>query len=282
MRTPGPLMLIVACTLACSTSREPLASLSLHTPEQRDTASGPAVLVHPFTDQRTEEFRYTYPTTMIPLVNLFHLGSKDQYPEQGEVLESSAHGVATRTTGAYDHDLPLLLARRLPGVRAVALEQLRPGEGTEGFEYVVVGSVQQTVLDEHVNIIPLAVLAVFGTPVAFVDHQLAWSVAVYHRDRLDVPLLERAYSFDDRLVSGAYYNPSPARTLVVRGLDATLHQAAADVAEAIAQDHAARRVAAPRPPAKPVPEVAAPEAAEPEAAEPEPAPPTMGDPFRRR
>lgn len=281
MRTPSPTLLAFAavCTLACSTTREPLGSLSLHTPERRDTASGPAVLVYPFVDARPEEFRYTYPTTMIPVVNLFHLGAKEQYPEQSEVLESNAHGVATRTTGAYDHDLPLLLGRRIAGVRAVALEELRPGEDTAGFEYVVTGTVQQTVLDQHVNIIPLAMLAFLGTPVAFVDHQLAWSVAVYHRDHPDMPLLARSYAFDEKLASGAYYNPSPARALVVRGLEATVSQAAADIAEAIAQDHAARTVASPKVAAEPP---ATPEAAEPGPTEPAPEAPPMGDPFRTR
>jgi hypothetical protein len=197
------------------------------------------------------------------------------------VIESNAHGVTTRTTGAYDHDLPLLLGHRIQGVRAMALEELRPGEDMVGFEYVVVGTLQQTVLDQHVNIIPLAILAVLGTPMVFVDHQLTWSVAVYHRDRLDVPVLERTYAFDDKLASGAYYNPSPARTLVVKGLEATVSRAAADIAEAIAQDHAARAALAPKA-AKDPETPAGPEAVEPAAAEPAPTPPPMGDPFRKR
>ena len=111
MRTldPLPLALATLCTLACSMTREPLSRVALHSPERRDTASGPTVLVYPFTDARPEEFRHTYPTTFIPVVNLFHLGGKDRYPEQSGVLESSAYGMATRTTGAYEHDLPLLL-----------------------------------------------------------------------------------------------------------------------------------------------------------------------------
>jgi hypothetical protein len=115
-----------------------------------------------------------------------------------------------------------------------------------------------------------------------VDHQLVWSVVVYHRDHLDVPLLERSYTFDDKLVSGAYYNPSPARALVVKGLDQTVRQAATDISEAIADGQAARAAAAPKP--------ASPEhPATPEAAEPSPEPggvepqaPPMGDPFRAR
>jgi len=213
------------------------------------------------------------------VINLFHLGGKDRYPEQSEVLESSAYGVATRTTGAYEHDLPRLLGHRLPGVRAVVLEELRPGEDTSGFEYVVIGTVQQTVVDQQVNIIPLAILAVFGAPVAFVDHQLDWSVAVYHRDRLDVPLLARSYTFDDELVSGAYYNPSPARALVVAGLDTTVASAAKDIGEAIAEDHAARLAASPKP-ASPesAPQPEAPPSAEP--APERPKTPPVGDPFR--
>lgn len=285
MRTLDPLPLAFAtlCTLACSMTREPLSRVALHTPERRDTATGPTVLVYPFTDARPEEFRYTYPTTFIPVINLFHLGGKDRYPEQSEVLESSAYGVATRTTGAYDHDLPLLLGRRLAGVRAVALEELRPGEDTAGFEYVVIGTVQQTVVDQHVNIIPLAVLAVLGAPVAFVDHQLEWSVAVYHRDRLDVPLLEHTYAFDDKLVSGAYYNPSPARALVVQGLDTTLASAAKDIGEAIAGDQAARLAASPQPAsAEPSPQPETPPSAEPAPAPERPKTPPVGDPFRER
>lgn len=118
-------------------------------------------------------------------------------------------------------------------------------------------------------------LAFLGTPVAFVDHQLAWSVAVYHRDHPDVPLLARSYAFDEKLASGAYYNPSPARALVVRGLEATVSQAAADIAEAIAQDHAARAVASPEP-AMPRPE------AQPQLKPERPATPPAGDPFRTR
>lgn len=283
MRTSGSALLAIAtvCTLACSMTREPLGSLPLHTPERHGTISGSTVLVYPFADARPEEYRYTYPTMMIPVVNLFHMGNKEQYPEQSEVLESNAHGMPTRTTGAYDHDLPLLLSRRIQGVRAVALEELRPGEDIAGFEYVIAGTVQQTVLDRHVNVIPLAMLAFLGTPVVFVDHQLTWSVAVYHRDRLDVPVLERTYAFDDKLVSGAYYNPSPARALVVKGLDATVSQAAADIAEAIAQDHAARPVSTPKA-AEDLETPAPPAAAEPAPAEPAPTPSPMDDPFRKR
>jgi hypothetical protein len=286
MRTLGPIPLALAavCALACSTTRESLGSLPLQTPERHDTASGPTVLVYAFTDKRPAEFRYTYPTTMIPLVNLFHLGNKDRYPEQSEVLESNAHGLNTRTTGAYEHDLPLLLCRRIAGVRAVAVEELGPGESTAEFEYVITGTVRETVVDVHVNIIPLAMLAFLGAPVAFVDHQLAWDVTVAHRDRLDVPLLQRSYAFDDKLAAGAYYNPSPGRKLVLRGLDQTVGSAAKEIAEAIANDHAARAAAAPKavspePPATPEAVVPSPAPA-PEPAEPK-APP-MGDPFRER
>lgn len=57
MRTFVPLLVLAACTLACSTTRESLAGVPLHTPERRDTATGPAVLVYPFTDARPEELR---------------------------------------------------------------------------------------------------------------------------------------------------------------------------------------------------------------------------------
>lgn len=295
-----PLFVSSVCALAlvgCSTQRESLSALPLHTPEIRDTAAGPLVLVHPFTDARPEEFRYTYPTTMIPLVNLFHLGNADRYPEQGETLESSAHGVTTRTTGAFEHDLPVLLSRRIAGVRVVTLEELQPGEEMAGFEYVITGTVVQTVVDTHVNIIPLAILGIFGAPTAFVDHQLEWEVVVTRADRLDQPLLQRTYVFDERLASGAYYNHSPARKLVVQGLDQTIASASKDIAEVIAQDRAA---GPPEPGARAVePKVEAPEAepagqpkpAPPEETEPEgqpespPAPepsPPPDDPFRRR
>ena len=202
----GPL--VVSLAGACSTKREPLSALPLHTPEVRDTVAGPLVLVHSFEDARPEELRYTYPTTMIPLVNLFHLGSKDQYPEQSETLESSAHGVTTRTTGAFEHDLPRLLSRRIHGVRAVTLDELEPREDLAAFEYVITGRVIQTVVDVHVNVIPLAILSVFGTPTAFVDHQLEWEVVVARADALDRPVLERRYSFDRRIAAGAYYGSS--------------------------------------------------------------------------
>lgn len=285
MRPRGvlPLVSLALGLLACSTQRESLTALPLHTPEVRDTAAGPLVLVHAFTDARPEEFRYTYPTTMIPVVNLFHLGNIDRYPEQGETLESSAHGVTTRTTGAFEHDLPVLLSRRIPGVRAVTLEELAPGEPMAQYEYVISGRVIHTEVDTHVNVIPLAILSVFGTPTAFVEHQLEWSVVLARSDRLDQPLLERTYGFDERIASGAYYNLSPGRRLVVEGLDQTISIAAQDIAEAIARD---RRAGPAEPGPRVVEEPAPPPASAeppptPETAPPEPAPP-MDDPFRER
>lgn len=280
--------LAVVLAAGCHMKREALHDAPLQTPEVRPTVDEPTVLVRGFADERGDEFRYTFPTSMIPLVNLFHLGQRDHFPEQSETLESSAHGQATRTTGAYEHDLPILLSRRISNVRAWAADAI--DDQPKATDYVVTGSIVRTNVEVHVNVIPLAILSLFGTPVMFVEHELAWTVVVARTDSPDPPLFEETYEFRDKVASGAYYNYYPARLLALRGLDDTIARASRDIGNAIADDRAANRKAEPAPKAEPPP-AETPATAEPASEEPvreelpaseaPPEGPPMDDPFKR-
>ncbi|MFH2002439.1 MAG: hypothetical protein ABIK28_22390, partial [Planctomycetota bacterium] len=74
----------VGCSIrAVQLRSQPLATTEVVTAGKQTDAK---FLIYPFDDLRGNEFLYLYPTSVIPIFNLFHIGSCHKYPETAALL----------------------------------------------------------------------------------------------------------------------------------------------------------------------------------------------------
>ncbi len=216
---------------------QPLAfAESVEAPLQTDKR----FLIYPFEDLRGGEYGFLYPTSLIPVVNFFHIGNYTNYPEQGAILLSSQGGRPTVTVGAMDSAMPFLLAEMMRKMRltnnVTPLEGLNTKTDLKSFDYIVRGKLRATTYELHINIIPLAILGLLGVPYQFPNFELAYEVTVTSAARPDTPIFQETYAFSDSTVIGLYYNQSAAYDMFVAGLEDTLPRVVQDVAVAVKRD----------------------------------------------
>jgi hypothetical protein len=232
----------VLCASGCSVRAQALRSQPLAHAESVDGAlqTDRKILIYPFEDLRGGEYGFLYPTSLIPIVNFFHLGSYNNYPEQSAILVSDLGGRASVTVGALDSAMPFLMAEMMRKMRltnnVTPLAEINTKTELSSYDYVIRGKLRVTTFDLHVNIIPLGILAILGVPYQFPNFELAYEVTVTSSARPATPIFQKTYSFDDSTVIGLYYNQQAAYEMFIKGLEETLPQVVNDVAVAIKRD----------------------------------------------
>jgi hypothetical protein len=216
--------------LACAgcmaeTYVKPIASLPVPAPTRAAVASPHVVAIGPFVDGRGDEFGRKRRS---PFALLFHRSSQLDYPEAAGVLRGHDHG-AFFTVGSLDGAMPVLVARTVQQLGLPTQVALDP----TGADYFVTGRLVRSTLRR--DSIPLAAaLAPLGVPFKVARYDFAYEVALYDVRAPLHPLYVRTYQFRDKRVGGLYYNRDAPYALFVDGLEATLKQAAQDIAQAIA------------------------------------------------
>ena len=235
------LALVVALS-GCGVRAQALKSQPLAHAESVDAAlqTDRKFLIYPFEDLRGGEYGYLYPTSLIPLVNFFHIGDYTNYPEQGAILLSSQGGRPTVTVGAMDSAMPFLLAEMMRKMRltnnVTPLEGINTKTDLKSFDYIVRGKLRATTYEWHMNIIPLCILGILGVPYVFPNFELAYEVTVVSAAKPETPIFQETYAFSDSTVVGLYYNQSAAYDMFVAGLEDTLPRVVQDIAVAVKRD----------------------------------------------
>ncbi len=232
------LTLIPACAIrAQKLSDQPMTpGKALAASQQSDKR----LLVYPLIDERGGEYSYLYPTSLIPVVDFFHIGQRHQYPETKGMLVSNQGGRATVTYGSLAPAFPYLLAdasREMRLTNAITpIDQINSKVDLTKFDYVVMGKLKRTKLVNHVNLIPLAVLGIVGAPYAFVNYELEFEIELYRSGNTDAPIFSKSYTYRGKKAIGYYYNYSANFDLFIGGVEETIPRAVRDLAEAIEVD----------------------------------------------
>jgi hypothetical protein len=234
----------------CSIRAEQLKAQPLAHTQSVDAArqTDKKFLVQTFEDLRGGEYGYLYPTSIIPVVNFFHIGAYNKYPEQAGILRASRGGRATVSVGALDSAMPFLLSDMMRKMRftsnATPLDETNTKVDLRGFDYVVTGKLTNTRFSYHVVMVPLALLGILGVPYTFTFYDLDYEVAVALARDPGAPFMRKTYTFSDSTVVGLYYGQSAAFDMFIGGLEKTLPAVVQDIAQAVA----ATPVAPPPPP----------------------------------
>lgn len=235
------LAIVLICS-GCGIRAQALKSQPLAHAESVDAAlqTDRRFLIYPFEDLRGGEYGFLYPTTFIPVVSFFHLGSYNNYPEQSAILTSDLGGKPTVTVGALDAAMPHLLAGMMRAMRltnnVTPLDEVNTKTDLASYDYVVRGKLRVTSFDLHVNIVPLGILGLLGVPFQFPNFELAYEVSVTSVKNPATPIFVKTYSFSDSTVGGLYYGQSAAYEMFVAGLEQTLPEVVQDVANAVKRD----------------------------------------------
>ncbi len=241
----GLFLLIILClSLAasgCSVRAQQLKSQPLNITESVSNSEQTTAkfLLYPLEDLRGGEYGYLYPSSLIPAVNFFHIGSYNQYPEQAGILQSNQGGKATVTVGSLPSAFPYLLADLMRNMRltpnATPIDQINTKVKLASFDYVIMGKLKNTKLTQHINMIPLALLGILGAPYIFVNGEMEFEISLYKGGKLDNPLLTKTYTFKDSMVVGLYYNHSAYFDLFIGALEKNLPIVVKDLALATAK-----------------------------------------------
>lgn len=191
-------------------------------------------LIYPLEDLRGGQYGALYPTTLIPIVNFFHLGGWNRYPETSGVLRSSQGGAATVTVGSLPSAFPYLLANMMRDMRhtsnATPIDQINTRINLNSFDFVVMGKLRTTRITQHINIVPLAFLAILGAPYIFVDAVMEFEVSVFRSGNMTKPVYSKTYSFAGSRIVGLYYNHSAHFDLFIGALENMISEAVMDIA----------------------------------------------------
>jgi hypothetical protein len=252
-------VLALACS-ACVFRAQALETQPLTHSESVDAhlQSDVSVLVYPLEDVRGGEYGRVYATTVIPVVNFFHVGGVNYYPETAGILRSNQAGKPTITVGALPTAFPYLLAEMMRDMRlateVMAIDQLNTKADIASFDYVVMGKLRKTKLAYHINPIPLVFLAYLGAPYYFTNYEMEYELVVYRGDAIGEPVFEKNYKYRGGRAVGLYYNHSANFDLFIGSIERTLPEAVRAIAAAIATDLASRPPPQPEPPPEPPPE----------------------------
>lgn len=244
---------LAGSTLGCTVRAESLRSQPLNVNRTVDAArqTNHKFLIKPFEDLRGGEYAFIFPTSLIPFVNFFHIGTYNHYPEQANILQTDRGGRATVTVGALDAAMPYLLADSMRKMRFTAnttpLEEVNTKVDLREFDYVVTGALKSTRMAGHLVLVPLATLGILGVPYMFVFYDLEYEVRVAFAQNPANALMAKSYKFSDSRVVGLYYNQSAAFDMFIAGLESTLPNIVDDIANIVA----ANPIAAPPPPPAP-------------------------------
>lgn len=230
----------LAMTLVgCSMQAEQLKQHPLMVDRSVETAAQgeKSIVIYPFDDHRGGEFGSLYPTTVIPVVGLFHFGWDNQFPEQSRKLITKRGSAPTVSVGSLDSAMPFLFSSVMRDMRltpsATPLDAVSTQVDLGEYDYVVQGSVTRTKMTDQGNVVPLGALSVFGVPFIFVDFELEYEVRVFRPGDLSTPILEKTYVYEDDRAVGLYYNQDAAYELFVDALEETVPQAVEDIAAAM-------------------------------------------------
>jgi hypothetical protein len=194
---------------------------------------GADVLVERFDDLRTPEYGRSFATAQIPFLNLVHSGGQAEYPEHAGLLDGKDGKRPVRRIGGLDTELPFLVARALPGQRAMADDDPRARQ-VGAWDYVVDGRVLQSTVTQHSSV-ALGAVALLGVPVVFSRHELRLEVTVASAETKSEPFFQKVYRFDERMAEGLYYHHGSARRLSERAVKQTVERIAKDVVVAVAE-----------------------------------------------
>ncbi|MBM4370493.1 MAG: hypothetical protein FJ098_02515 [Deltaproteobacteria bacterium] len=224
--------------LGCSFRAEQLSQqpLTLDSTVDLRAQTNKKFLIYPFEDLRGGEYGYLYPTALIPVVNFFHIGSYNKFPEQAGILRANRGGRPIVSVGSMDSAMPYLLATMMRQMKftgnATPLESVNAKVDLRSFDFVVQGKLKKTRYDQHTNLIPLGVLGLLGMPYTFTSLEMEYEVFLFRARDLATPIITRTYSFEDSTAVGLYYNQSAAFDMFIAGLETTLPQVVSDLAAA--------------------------------------------------
>jgi hypothetical protein len=139
-----------------------------------------------------------------------------------------------RRIGGLDTELPFLVARALPGQRALADDDPRARGRVGAWDYVVDGRVLQSTATQHSSF-ALGAVALLGVPVVFSRHELRLEVTVAAAEAKGEPFFQKVYRFDERMAEGLYYHHGSAQKLSERAVKETVERIAKDVVVAVAE-----------------------------------------------
>ena len=254
--------LVAGANAGCSIRAEQLRAqpLTYSRSIQSDKQTESRFLIKPFEDLRGGEHSYIYATSFIPVVNFFHIGAYNRFPEQANLLQANRGGRPTVTVGALDSAMPFLLAELMRKMRltsyATPLEEVNTKVDLRAFDYVVTGSLKTTRFAAHTNLIPLTLIGILGVPYLFTNYELEYDVTVAPAQEPSRHIMTKTYKFADSTAVGLYYNHSAAFDMFIGALEQTLPTVVEDVAAAVAANPPA--VEAPAPPPPPAPTVSRP------------------------
>lgn len=243
------LWLLASAVGGCSVRAQHLRSHPLNTQSTVDSVrqSSARFLIYPFEDLRGGEYGYIYATSFIPVVDFFHIGSTNEYPEQSGSLESSQGGRPMVTVGSLDTAMPYLLSSLMRQMRltqsVTPIDEANTQVDLSGFDYVVMGKLRRTHFETHINIVPLGLLSLLGVPYCFVSMDMSYEVDVFRPGSMSVPLAHHTYQFRGSRSVGLYYNLSAYYDLFIEGLEETMPRVVTDLAESVTPGHSERQSA---------------------------------------
>jgi len=104
----------------CAFMAQQLKQLPLSTEESivNSKQTDKSILIYPLIDLRGKVYRYWYPTSFIPPVNLFHIGMYDKYPESTGMLRLyTGGGKPIVSVGSLPNSFPYLFANTIREMR---------------------------------------------------------------------------------------------------------------------------------------------------------------------
>jgi hypothetical protein len=194
-------------------------------------AEGPPVslLVCRFADRRGDRFARDPPSNFVPYVPLFYAGKTNYHLDHAGFIARSRGGRPQVVMGSLPNDLPDLLAKSIQRARPawhieVTASEDRCRSGGDA-SFVIAGAIRRTELREHVNFVPLGVLALLGVPHRFIDFVGEFDVEVRHAST-GARAWDHTFRVDERRAVGLYYNRHVAQDLFTGLLRATVEQSA--------------------------------------------------------
>lgn len=224
---------LLACSVAaggCSTQLQGLhdAPIELNV---LPAAPGPPVslLVCRFVDRRGDRFSRDPGSNFVPYVPLFYAGTTRYHVDHAGFIARPRGGRPQVVMGSLASDLPDLLAQAIVRARPtwkveVTASEDRCRSGGDA-SLVIAGAIRRTELREHMNFVPLGLLAVLGVPHRFVDFVGEFDVEVRRADT-GARAWDRYFRVDERRPVGLYYNRHVAHDLFTGLLRDTVEQTA--------------------------------------------------------
>lgn len=220
----------------CALRVQQLNALPLNVSKTIDNASqtNKSFLIYPLVDLRGEVFSNFYPTTFIPVVNLFHSGEYIKYPEYAGAFKTMiGPNKPVITVGSLPNAFPYLLSEMVREMRLTTnvtpIDQINTKTNLNDYDYVIMGKLLFTQLKTQTNIIPMAILAIFGAPFSWVECDIQFELSLFKSDDMNNAIATETYTFRKVGMVGNYYGQSINHELLVDGLEDTLQKVVMDL-----------------------------------------------------